>query len=54
MELDSTNYFFYFNRAVCYHRIGEIDKAIEDLKKTLKLNPQYKNANIMLKDLEKK
>ena len=34
----------YYNRALCYEQRDELQKAEADLRKALKLNPQYTNA----------
>ncbi len=46
-----------FNRACAYHKLGQIDKALEDLNNAIKLNKEYtkayfKRADILLQ-LEK-
>lgn len=38
----------YFNRALCYEQLGEPQKAVEDLKIALKLNPQYTEAAVLM------
>lgn len=35
------NHLVYFNRALCFEQLGEIDKALEDLSKSLTFKPDF-------------
>jgi tetratricopeptide (TPR) repeat protein len=41
-SLPQSNYFY--NRAICYSQLGEIDKAIYDLDDAINLNDKYASA----------
>lgn len=44
ISLDATNPVFYCNRAAAYSKIGELNKAIEDCKMSLRYDPNYSKA----------
>ncbi|HHY75028.1 MAG TPA: DUF2927 domain-containing protein [Bacillus bacterium] len=44
INLDSSNYLYYYNRALIYEALDQADKAIEDYKKTTTLNDKHEQA----------
>lgn len=44
INLDATNPVFYCNRAAAYSKIGELNKAIEDCKMSLRYDANYSKA----------
>ncbi len=48
IELDSMNHIFYFNRATCWIKLREYDRAIGDLQRTIELDPSAANAHMQL------
>lgn len=45
INLDATNPVFYCNRAAAYSKIGELQKAIDDCKMSLRYDPNYSKAH---------
>ena len=48
IEADSMNHIFWFNRATCYVKLRDYERAIGDLARTIELDPQSAAAYMQL------
>ena len=44
IALDSTNHVFFSNRSASYLKLGQIEKALEDARKCISMNPSWGNG----------